>query len=175
MLKRFLVLLAAAAALSTAAFAQAESAWTKYTSPTAKFSILVPCTFKVTTGTVKAPGGDIEQTYHQCLGAPRYYIVSAAQFATAPAAADRQAVMEGFRSGVVESMKGMVVSEKPFTAAGNSGIEFVMSQTKDGMELIYKWRVHLAEKMLYGTGVATAKSNLPAPEVDKFLTSFSLQ
>ena len=62
MLNRVFVLLVAAAALSTAAFGQAKSTWTKYTSPKASFTVLVPCTFEVKSETIKAPSGDIDQT-----------------------------------------------------------------------------------------------------------------
>ena len=72
-------------------------------------------------------------------------------------------------------MKGTLVNEKPITLTGNPGREFVTSQVINAAEMIFKWRIYLVGRRVYGTGVGTSKPNAAAPEVNKFLTSFTLQ
>jgi hypothetical protein len=152
-----------------------KQTWTTYTSAKAKFSVLTPCEFVVTSESMKLSAGDLEQIFHGCRGIAGYYTVAFSEFPTMPPANGSKAMLDNFRNGIVEGTKSKLLSEKQITLGTNPGREFTVVQGSGAQELLFKWRAYLVGKRVYGLGVGSSRSNAASPDVDKFLTSFKPQ
>jgi hypothetical protein len=174
MIRQFFSLLLTASILSFTAAAQApqkNGGWKRHTSAKGKFSIMTPCTLAPDTEAAVAAGDD---PYHSCDADDGYFIVSYSDLGKGPVE-NVQEVLDATRNGLVEGLKGKLVSEKKIALGSVPGRELVMTATIENEDYQYKWRVFVVGGRGYTIGVGTPKAGAAAPGVDKFLSSFAVR
>ena len=168
MYKKLILLLFGAAFCFTSASAQTNSTWQLLKSPKGKFSVNMPCKPEVETQPKDANGPEI--TFHSCNGTHGNFVVTYADFDLLEGTKE---TLDAYVEGVVGD--STVVSERAILLGKIPGRELVVSVHKDGLTLIYKWRIYLSGKRIYAITVASPKPVPGEADTSKFMSSFAIQ
>jgi hypothetical protein len=157
----------AAAAVTPAA--QATGGWISYSSPTGRFSILMPAQPKVQEQPVDTAAGQLINHVFLAQSGTAAFAISYADYPQNDA--DPQQVLDEVRQGAITGIKGTLISGKNITHKGFHGREFQAST----QGALYTSRIFLVNNRLYQMVVVAPAGQLSAADINKFLTSFDLK
>jgi hypothetical protein len=177
MLKKTCTTLILILLLNTFAFGfQEPEKWPTFNSPEGRFGVVMPTKPKVEVREVDSAVGKLTlYTYSSSTSAASFM----ASFGDYPNevtdVAQKEAVLDGVRGGVVNGLEAELVSEEKIMIGANPGRAFTARKAAaGGTEYLFRWRIYLVGRRLYQLGVVVDKKNSAEPDSAKFLTSFQL-
>ena len=154
---------------------QTDKAWPTFDSPEGRFSVLMPTKPTVETKDIDSAVGKLTMYAYSSSSSVGYFMVSFGDYPReAVDAAQREAVLDGVRGGVLKGLEAEIISDEKITFEGYPGREFKAKRTLEGNEIVFNWKIVLVGRRLYQLAAATSKDNAGSPEIAKFLTSFKL-
>lgn len=176
MLKKSLTAALLVSLLSSLAFGYTQGAeWQKFNSPEGRFNILMPSKPEHEVKEVDSPLGKLTLYAYAASNDTGYFLVSYGDYPVEPKdAAQKEMVLDGVRTGVLNGLGAEMSGEKKITLAGHPGREFTANKAIQGTEVVFTWRIYLVGQRLYQLAAVTPKASAGSPEISKFLTSFDL-
>ena len=148
-----------------------------YHSEEGKFYVDFPAEPNISTQAVPTELGDINITMYLVDKGTTAYMVAHNDY---PADfikntnADPQSLLQGGKTGALNSYNGTLVSEKEIELDGNPGLEFKATGSMQGQEIEILARMYLVENRLYQIVIACNKGILTDEEMTDFVMSFGL-
>ena len=181
MLKRTCAALLLALQTCTVAFGLQQTGpsgpapWEKFSSPEGRFSVLMPAPRQASSREVDTPFGKLTVYVYDASSSLGYFTVTYVDYPVAAKdAAHAEEVLDGVRDGVMEGIKGKLTSEKKISIKSHPAREFTATGKVQEVDVVFTWRICLAERRLYQLAVGTQAKDAGHPDVAKFLTSFDL-
>jgi hypothetical protein len=159
--------------MGSVAFAQENPDWTSFTSPEGRFTILMPAKPKIEVKNTDTAQGTLPLHLFSAANDNAYFLVTYNDFPTVNEI-NVQAALEAGRTGALDSMGGVLISERKISLGNNSGLEFSAKKISEGSEIIANARLYFAGHRLYQILVLTYKPHADSPDIQKFLNSFQL-
>jgi hypothetical protein len=170
MIIKVVLLLVLTSLSSIAVSAQKANTWHNFRSAAGRFSIDIPCEPKVASEPVEDAASS--QFYHSCSGESAYFMISYLDMKTA---AKPKLVLDKFRDGVVSGSGATIISETSITLMRHPGRAVTTKTTVNGVDVIYNWHFYFVRKRIYGVGMAVSQSRSDSPDINRFLSSFTLE
>lgn len=176
MLKKTFAAVLVVVLTGTLAFGFQEPAkWERFNSPEGRFNILMPKKPEVEVKDVDSAIGKLTLYAYSASTVTGYYLVSYGDYPVEPKdVAQREKVLDGVRSGVLNGLEAKMDSEKKITLGEHPGREFTAAKNVQGSDVVFNWRIFLVGRRLYQLAVVTQKGDAASPDIAKFLTSFDL-
>src|SRR5262249_44896813 len=150
------------------------TSWEKFSPATGGFRILLPGSPITQTKTMPTPVGPAKMTMYTASAeeGSRIYMVGFVVFPLAIPGSEADEVLDGFAQGVVQPIKGKVISKKDITLGDNKGKEIEIELLNG--ELVGRARVYVVKDRMYAVKAMAPKDNADTKEFEKFLDSFEL-
>lgn len=170
-MKRFLALAVVLASLASPSLALQSQppAWEKLTSELGRFSVLMPGKPEEHKKNDNTPNGPVSLYLYRAQAPGAIYIAGWADY-DPKFKFGVQAELAANRDNFVKSMKGTVLETKQIKYGAHPGIEF----TAENDIVFVRSRVYIIGRRPYQLIAVVRKDNRTSPDIDKFLTSFSL-
>ena len=156
------------------AFAAEDSAqWINYTSPTGRYSVLMPSQPKLITQEGKtSSGGKVPQYVAVAEDSSATYMMAYFDYTAANSFSFDKA-----RDGMLSNVKGTLLSEKSISLGGYPGREAKISGNNNGVEFLARVRFYDVNKRVYIIQFIVSKTNdtsEAAATATKFFDSFKV-
>ena len=164
------VLLRQTRALSPAAqIIPGPGEWISYSSATGRFAVLTPVEPRVTEQGLEVGGVKVLNNVFLALTQFAVFSVSYADFP--PKTSKSKSLLDNVRKGVINGIKGTLISSSNISYKGHSGREFQASSDSG----LYTSRIFLVNARLYQLVVVAVPGKVSAEDVHRFLNSFDLR
>lgn len=155
---------------SLPAFAlQDAPAWEKFTSEPGRFSVMLPGKPEENKQSADSPNGPYTTTIFMLRAPGAIYIAGWVDY-DPKFNFGVQAELEANRDNFVKALKAVVTETKQIKYGTHPGIEF----TAEGETMFIRSRVYVIGRRPYQLIAVVAKGDRTSPDIDKFLTSFSI-
>lgn len=164
--------------ISTATFAygiQANTEWVKFTSPKGVFTLLAPHEFKPD---VESQPTDDKTGHERFTDFEEGYGFVIEYFEHVPVT-DQEKYLDGTRDGILQSLKGTLVSESKLSLDGHPGRELSMSLTaENGTVVLSRTRFYLVGTSMFSLSYVWRKdmdTALATKTGEKFFSSVKIK
>ncbi|HSS20288.1 MAG TPA: hypothetical protein VLL54_09445 [Pyrinomonadaceae bacterium] len=146
-MKNILVLITFLMTVSMLAFAQAPDKWISYSSPEGRYTVSLPGEPKLTAQEGENANGEKSQQYLAVANEPGDIGYMTAYFDLLP---NDEFSIDGARDGMVEELKGVLISETSLPLDRYQGREFQMTlKPTGGTVYLDRVRIYKADKRIY--------------------------
>ena len=147
----------------------APGEWISYTSTAGRFGVLMPLEPRVTEQGLEIGGGKLVNNVFLALTQFAVFVVSYADFP--PHTSKSGALLDKVRKGVIDGIKGTLISGSNINHKGYRGREFQASSDSG----VYTSRIFLVNARLYQLAVVAVPGKVAPEDVQRFLNSFDLR
>lgn len=163
------VLLRQTRALTPAQIIPAPGEWISYSSAAGRFGVLLPAEPRVTEQGLNIGAGKLVNNVFLALTQFAVFVVSYADFP--PNASKSKSLLDNMRRGVIDGIKGTLISSSNISHKGYPGREFQASSDSG----LYTSRIFLVNARLYQLVVVAVPGKVSDDDVQRFLNSFDLK
>ena len=147
----------------------APGEWINYSSAAGRFGVLMPAEPRVTEQGLEIGAGKLVNNVFLALTQFAVFSVSYADFP--PKTSKSKSLLDNVRKGVINGIKGTLISSSNISHKGHSGREFQASSDSG----VYTSRIFLVNSRLYQLVVVAVPGKVSAEDVHRFLNSFDLK
>jgi hypothetical protein len=153
---------------------QSSSEWVRYTSPEGRYHVLVPTQPKLSTQEASAASGEkFTQYFASASELNAFFLIGYFDYVPAMTFS-----LDKARDGMVEAVKGTLLSESAISLGGSPGREMkVSAKGSDGNEYLFRVRAYDVDKRVYVLQFITQRSaddTASAEEATRYFDSFQV-